>query len=165
MFLQRCFWRSKSFELLCRVFGKEIQALRSFWTPGDIYALAKRNNLEDLDLGYIFVLNALKFGEHETKLITLSRVVLEKLILRQLTLKFIARYGTRQFITVFSRASPHLFLSWARTIQSMCHTHPISWRSVLRKTILFLRLSLSSGLFPSDFQTLHACLVSAMHAT
>jgi hypothetical protein len=42
---------------------------------------------------------------------------------------FPAFYGTRRFITVFTRAL-HWFLSWARSIQSI-PSHPISLRSIL----------------------------------
>jgi len=49
--------------------------------------------------------------------------------------KFIAFYGTRNFITVFTRAR-HLSLSWAIRIQSITF-HPISFRSIL---ILYFQL-------------------------
>jgi hypothetical protein len=44
--------------------------------------------------------------------------LLEKLTVTQLVNKFAASYETRKFITVFARAR-HLFLSWARSIQSI----------------------------------------------
>ena len=47
--------------------------------------------------------------------------------------KFPAFYGTRRFITAFTRAR-HLSLSWASSIQSV-PPHPTSWRSIL---ILFV---------------------------
>jgi hypothetical protein len=47
-----------------------------------------------------------------------------------------AFYGTRRFITVFTRAL-HWSLSWARSIQPMLSTH--------------IRLGLPSGLFPFSF--------------
>jgi hypothetical protein len=56
-----------------------------------------------------------------------------------------AFYWTRKFITTFRRAL-HLFLSWARLIQSTS-PHPISILSTQ------LCLSLPSYLFPSDFPT------------
>ena len=58
-----------------------------------------------------------------------SRVLLEKLAGYQLDKKFPTFYGTRKFITTFTRAR-HLSLSWARCIQSMPQ-HPTSWRSIL----------------------------------
>jgi hypothetical protein len=54
-----------------------------------------------------------------------SRVLLEKLIGSQQVKKFSAFYGTRRFITAFTRAR-HLSLSWPSSIQSML-THPTSW--------------------------------------
>ena len=47
-----------------------------------------------------------------------SRVLREKLTGSQLVKKFRALYGTRRFITTFTGAR-HLFLSWARIIQSI----------------------------------------------
>jgi hypothetical protein len=54
-------------------------------------------------------------------------------------------------MTVFTKAC-HLFLSWARCIQST-YSHPISLRSVLMLSYHLL-LGLSSGLFRSDFGTI-----------
>ena len=51
-------------------------------------------------------------------LIPWSRILLEKLTEAQLVKKFPAFYGTRRFITVFTRAR-HLSLSWTSWIQSM----------------------------------------------
>jgi hypothetical protein len=61
-----------------------------------------------------------------------------------------AFYGTRRFITMFTRAF-HWSLSWARSTQ-LTPSHPISLRYIL---ILFthLHLGLPSGLFPSEFPT------------
>ena len=47
-----------------------------------------------------------------------GRVLLKKLTGSQLVQKFPAFYGTRRFITTFTRTH-HLSLSWARSIQSM----------------------------------------------
>jgi hypothetical protein len=70
---------------------------------------------------------------------------------------FPAFYGTRKFITVFTRAL-HWSIFWARSIQSIS-SYPVSLISIL---ILFthLRLGLPSDLFPSGFATniLHAFL-------
>jgi hypothetical protein len=73
-----------------------------------------------------------------------SWALLEKLPLVQPLKNFPAFYGTRRFITAFTRAL-HWSLSWARSSQSIS-SHPISLRSIL---ILFnnLRLGLPSGLF------------------
>jgi hypothetical protein len=63
---------------------------------------------------------------------------------------FPAFHGTRRFNTEFTTAL-HLFLSWARPIQSTS-PHPTSPRSILILST-FLRLGLHSGLFPSGFPT------------
>jgi len=57
-------------------------------------------------------------------LIPWRRVLLEKLTGSQLVQKFSAFYGTRRFITAFTRAR-HLSLSWASSIHSMS-PHPTS---------------------------------------
>jgi hypothetical protein len=77
---------------------------------------------------------------------------------------FPAFHGTRRFNTEFTRAL-HLFLSWARPIQST-PPHPTSPRSILILST-HLRLSLPSGLFPSGFPTNHlkAFLFSPICAT
>jgi hypothetical protein len=63
---------------------------------------------------------------------------------------FPAFHGTRRFNTAFTGAL-HLFLSWARPIQSTS-PHPTSSRSILILST-HLRLGLHSGLFPSGFPT------------
>ena len=86
-----------------------------------------------------------------------SRVLVEKLIVPQLVRKFPAFYGTRRFITAFTRTRC-LSLSQARSIQPRI-SHYISWTF----TSIFsyhLCLSLSSGPFPSGFHlnpVLHMC--------
>ena len=80
----------------------------------------------------------------------------QKITRPQLVKKFPAFYGTRRFITAFTRAR-HLTLSWVRSIQPM-PPHPTSWRSIL---ISFYQcLGLASGLFPSvtPTRTSHALL-------
>jgi hypothetical protein len=68
----------------------------------------------------------------------------------QLLKNFPAFYGTRRFITVFTRAL-HWSLSWTRSI------HSIPPRSTSLRSILLLpthlHLGISSGLFPSGFPT------------
>jgi hypothetical protein len=63
---------------------------------------------------------------------------------------FPALYGTRRFITAFTRAL-HWSLFWARTIQSTLF-HPMSTSSILM-LYTHLRLVLPSGLFPYGFPT------------
>jgi hypothetical protein len=75
-----------------------------------------------------------------------SRVLPEKLKCHRLLKKFPAFYGTRRFITIYTRAR-HLSLSWARLIQSMLPPHPTPCRSILILSS-HLRLGLSSGLLP-----------------
>jgi len=80
-------------------------------------------------------------------LLTSWRIHLEKLTGSQLVKKFPAFYGTRRFITAFTRAR-HVSLYVV-----MLYFH--------------LRPGLPSGLFPSGFsnKTLHAPLLSSIHAT
>jgi hypothetical protein len=94
-----------------------------------------------------------------------SWALLEKLPIVQPLKNFPTFYGTRRFITVFTRAL-HWSLSWARSIQSIL-SHPISLRTILILST-YLRLGLPCGLFPSGFRTniLHAVLFSTfvLHA-
>ena len=79
-----------------------------------------------------------------------SRALHDKPTGPQLVKKFSSFYGTRRFITAFTR-SRHLPLFWASSIQSM-PPHPISWRSIVILSP-YLRLGPSSGLFQSGFPT------------
>jgi len=64
----------------------------------------------------------------------------------QLGKKFLAFYGTRRFITVFT-ADRHWSLSWAKCIQST-PSNPIFLRSII--TLNYnIHIGLRSGLFPS----------------
>jgi hypothetical protein len=63
-----------------------------------------------------------------------SWALLEKLPVVQLLKNYPVFYGTRRFITVFTRAL-HWSLSWARSIQSI-PSHPISVRSIIVRTTL-----------------------------
>jgi len=77
-----------------------------------------------------------------------SRILLEKRTRSQLVKKFPAFYRTQSFITTLTSAC-HLFLSWARSIQS---PHPTSWRSILILSS-YLCLGLPNKLFPSGIPT------------
>jgi hypothetical protein len=77
-------------------------------------------------------------------------ILLEKLTDSQLGKKFPAFHGTWRFVITFTSAR-HLYLSWARSIQSKAN-HPISWRSIVILSY-HLRLEIPSGLFPSGFPT------------
>jgi hypothetical protein len=79
----------------------------------------------------------------------LWRVLLEKLIFVQLVKKFPSFYGTRRFITMFTRAR-HWSLSWVRWIQSTS-SHPVSIYILIPSS--HLRLGLQSCLFPSCLPT------------
>jgi len=85
-----------------------------------------------------------------------SRVLLEKLTGFQKIKKFPAFYGTCKFITAFTIA-PHLYLTWARSIQFMPQ-HPTFRRFILTLSS-HLNLGFPSGLFPSGFptKTLYTC--------
>ena len=82
------------------------------------------------------------------------RVLLGKLTGSQQVKKLPAFYGTRRFITAFTRAR-HLSLSSSSPIQSMS-PHPTTWRSIL---ILSSNLSLClpSGFSPSGYPTKTLC--------
>jgi hypothetical protein len=89
---------------------------------------------------------------------------LEKQPIVQLLRNFPAYYGTRRFITVFTRAL-HWSLSWARSIQSI-QSHSLSPRSILMLST-HLRPELPSGRFPSVFptNTLYALILIPIRAT
>jgi len=78
--------------------------------------------------------------------------------------KFSAFYGTRRFITVFTRVH-HWSLSFSRSVHSTS-SHPVSLRStqILSSNLC---LDLSSGIFLSGFptRTLFEFLISPMRAT
>jgi len=76
-----------------------------------------------------------------------STVLLEKLVVTHKVKKFPAFYGTRRFITVFTR-SPHWSLFWAQSVQSTT-SHSISLRFVL---ILSSNLRLVSSFWSLPFR-------------
>jgi hypothetical protein len=75
---------------------------------------------------------------------------LEKLPVAQLPKSFVTYYGTRKFITVFTRAF-HWSLSWAWSVQPI-PPYPVYLTSILI-SFSHLHLDLPSGLFPSGFPT------------
>jgi hypothetical protein len=79
-----------------------------------------------------------------------SRVLIEKLTIAQLVKNFCAIYGTRSFITVFTRAR-HWSPFWARWIQSTS-SKPLSLRPILILSF-DLRADLPRCLFPSELLT------------
>ena len=93
-----------------------------------------------------------------------SRVLFEQIIGFQIIQKFPAFYGTRRFVTAFTRVR-HLSLCWASSIQSI-PLHPTSWKSILILSF-HLCLGLPVGLFPSGVptQALYEHLLSPIHAT
>jgi hypothetical protein len=103
---------------------------------------------------------------HKITLLTYLRswALLEKPPIVQPLKNFPAFYGTRRFITVFTRTL-QWSLSWARSTQST-PSHPISLRSILILST-HLRLGLPSGLLHSGFPTniLYAFLFSPVRAT
>jgi hypothetical protein len=105
------------------------------------------------------------YSQHYIRLTyTWNGVLPEKLTGPHLLKKFPAFYGTRRFITVFTRVR-HLCLSWARSFLSIA-SYLTSWRSILITSSL-LHLGLPSGLFFSGLQTktLYAPFLSPIRAT
>jgi hypothetical protein len=88
---------------------------------------------------------------------SLSWDLLKKPPIVQLLKNFAPFYGTRRFITVFTRAI-HWSLTWAKSIQSI-PSHPISLRSILMSSA-HLHLCIPSGLFRPGFPT-----ISYMHSS
>jgi len=70
-----------------------------------------------------------------------SNVLIEKLTITQLVKKFLAFWGTRRFVTVFT-ISRHRSLSWARYIHST-----LSHRTSLRYILIFPSMPRSSEWF------------------
>jgi hypothetical protein len=72
--------------------------------------------------------------------------------------------GTRRFITAFTK-DLHLYLSWARPMQSTSPNSTFNW-STLRLSI-HLRLGFPGDFFPSGFpiNNVYAFLFSPFHAT
>jgi hypothetical protein len=78
------------------------------------------------------------------------RTLFEKLLVTQLVKNIMLSYGTRRFITVFTKAR-HWTLSWSSRIQ-FAPSIPISLRSILMLSS-HLRLGLPSGLLHSGLPT------------
>jgi hypothetical protein len=85
-----------------------------------------------------------------TTCVAWSWILLKKPPVAQLLKNFPTFYGTRRFITVYTRVL-YCSLSWAISIQSI-PPHPISLRYILILSI-HLGLSFPSGLFPYGFPT------------
>ena len=93
-----------------------------------------------------------------------SRVLLEKLTGSPLVKKFPTFYGTQRFITALISAH-HLYLSSARSIQSM-PPHPTSgWSILILSYHLYLGIPSSLFLSGSPTKTLYTSLLSPIHAT
>jgi hypothetical protein len=107
-----------------RRFGK-MEASRSSATMASYHINTRRHNPEDHDLNSIQGVPPLVWT---TKLTPCSRV-LEKLTVAYLVKKFPAFYGTRRFITAFTRARPWS-LPWVRLIQSTS-SHPTTLGFIL----------------------------------
>jgi hypothetical protein len=87
-------------------------------------------------------------------LLSWSRVLLKKLAGSQLVREFPACYGTRSFITAFTRVR-HLSLSWSRSIQPI-PPHPTSRRtkvSVQVRGIFFLIFRNQIRFYGEEFLT------------
>jgi len=76
--------------------------------------------------------------------------------------KFLASYGIRRFITVFTTAR-HWPLSWASWTQST-PSYPVSLRSILILSC-HLRLGIPSGLFPYSLLIKMYAYITPMRAT
>jgi hypothetical protein len=90
-----------------------------------------------------------------------NRVLLEKLSVAHMINKFPFFYGTRKFITMFTR--PHLCIQFWASVIHVTPPYPISLKSVL---ILSSHLRLGLGLFIFGFRTkmLHTFLMFPMRA-
>ena len=86
--------------------------------------------------------------------------VLEKPTSSRIIKKLTSFYGTKLFITAFTRAR-HLSLSWVSSIQSI-PPHPNSWRSMLILSSN-LRLGLLSGSFPQIYPPKPCMRLSCPH--
>jgi hypothetical protein len=95
-----------------------------------------------------------------TYLLTPWNRVLKNLTGSQLAKKFPVFYGTRRFITA-STSARHLYLSWARSIQSM-PPNPTYWRSTLRFCWVFRVVSIPQVSPPKPVYTSplpHTCCI------
>jgi hypothetical protein len=80
-------------------------------TPADIYPVISACNTFNFPRSIQIISTMLHDLRTEAVLTAWSRVILEKLTGSQLVKKFVLRYGTRRFITAFTKAS-HLSLYW-----------------------------------------------------
>jgi hypothetical protein len=103
-------------------------------------------DMKQNSLDYLYAILCLVITHTEKELTLWSWVSLEMPQVVQPLGSFPAFYGTRRFITAFTRALPQ-DLSWGRQIQST-PPNPISKRFIIMLPI-HLHVVLPSGLFPS----------------
>ena len=118
--------------------------------------------LDDVAGGIIWDWNEQKLNKYINN--SMEQILLDKLTMSQLVKKLPAFYGSRKYITAFTRIH-HLFLFWTRSIQFM-PPYSTSWKSILILSS-HLGLGLPSGLCHSSFltKTLYASRISPIRAT
>ena len=125
---------------------------RMFWTLNNVFSVLITDWLTDTRSLASYLTNSKE------------QCPLEKIIIPQLVKIFPALYGTKRFITAFTRAY-HLSLSSSRSIRCKPY-HPISWKSI-SKLLSHLHLGFPSGLFLSGVPTttIYAPILCPMRAT